>query len=257
MPGLYRANNLYNIYSMPGAFSHIKGRRRTAAQKISKFWKRTRARRAVDRRQNRNISKLYRMVKYSKEQKYIDQSQITSLSTSWVTLLPRDLTFIAQGTGGGSGVIGQRVGNKVKIHSHHIKIVVTGGDAINQYRIMVIRFLAQAASLIDLADALQTPAAASPLNLMTFKKRDTDSKYQVLWDSGIKFTEGTATAPTNATQKVHNIYLTNKGKGYFAGYNSSSAGGCVQGYTYIVGVSDSSIVTNPLFTCVSRTVFSG
>lgn len=231
-------------------------------RRMKKFKRRyrKRARKAVDRRQDRNISKLYRMVNYSKERKWLDQAQITSLSTSWVPILPRDLTFIAQGTGGGSGVIGQRIGNKIKIHSHHLKISVIVGDGTNLYRIMVVRFSSQAASLVDLADALQSPAAASPLNLMSFKKRDTDSKYQILWDSNVKTLAGnsTANAPAGAnTQHTYNIVISNGNKGYFAGYNSSSAGGCVQGYTYVVACSDSAITPNPVFTCISRTTFSG
>lgn len=231
-----------------------------ASRRIGRAWRRYRYRKNTsytNYRQDKKIAALAKKVNKIDEKKWLDQQQITSLSTTWATLLPRDLTFIAQGTGGGSGVPGQRIGNKIKIHSHHLKIVVTGGDSINQYRIMVIRFTAKAASTIDLGDALQSPAVASPFNLMTFKKRDTDSKYQVLWDSKIRTTEGTTTTPTTATQRVHEIVLTNGGKGYFANYNSSSAGGCVQGYTYVVACSDSALPNNPVFTVMSRTVFTG
>lgn len=206
------------------------------------------ARKAVDRRQNRNISKLYKMVKYGKERKYIDQSASgVPIDSTWLPLLPRDLTFILQGDNQG-----ERVANKIKIHSHRLKIKVTYGDPTNIFRIMVVRFPNQAASLVTLGDALQDVSAASPLNLMSNLKREGDTKYQILWDSGVQRINDAL-----LKQRSFDITLKGKGTGYYAGYNSSSAGGCIAGYTYVVACSDSAIAPNPSFTTVARTVFSG
>ena len=214
--------------------------------------KRTRRRKpaakAVDRRQDRSISKLYKMVKFGKERKFIDQSASgTAVDSTWLPLLPRDLTFIAQGDNQG-----QRVGNKCSIHSHHLKIKVTYGDPTNIFRIMVVRFPNQAASLVSLTDVLQDPTAASPLNLMSNLKREGDTKYQILWDSGVQRINDAL-----LKQKSFDITLKPKGNGYYTGYNSSAAGGCIAGYTYVVACTDSLIAPNPTFTTVARTTFSG
>lgn len=229
-----------------------------ASSRISRAYRRHRARKAVDRRQNRNISRLYKMVKYSKERKYFDQAGSFPITSNWSGILPRDFTFIPTGT-----TVNQRVGNKIQIHSHHIKIKVSiaAGDSQNLYRILVVRFPNQAASLVDLADALEDPSAASPYNLLSFNKRNTDNKYQILWDSGAKqlVGNGATTAPFQArSNHNYNIKLGGK-KGWYAGYNSTSAGGCVAGFTYIVAVSDSNPLsgTHPTFYTVSRTIFSG
>lgn len=215
-----------------------------------------RARKAVDRRQNRNISKLYRLVKYSKERKYVDQSVANlSLASSWVNPLPRDLTFIVTGTGDD-----QRVGNKINIHSHHLKIIMTTGDATQLYRILVVRFAHEAASLVQLSDALESDTAATPLQIMSFKKRNTDSKYEFLWDSGIQKMAGNGSAASpsqSASQKIHDVTITNGNKGWYTGYNSPSAGACVAGFTYVVVCTDSAIAPSPSISIVSRTIFSG
>lgn len=211
------------------------------------------AKRPVDKAQNRNISKLYRLVKYSKERKYIDQSILNlSLASSWVNPLPRDLTFITTGTDDN-----QRVGNKIQIHSHHIKAVLTCGDSTQLYRLMVVRFRSQAASLVQLSDALENPSGTSPGNLMSFKKRNTDSRYQILYDTGIKKLAGNvqAAAPAQSvTQAIHDFKI--KGN-FYTGYNSTSGGGCVQGYTYLVVCTDSAIAPSPSISVISRTIFSG
>lgn len=216
--------------------------------------KKRRARRAVDRRQNRNIAKLYKMVRYSKERKYVDQGNTIQMASTWLNMLTRDLTYIAQGTSGN-----QRDGNKIKIHSHHIKVIATVGDSTNLYRFMVIRFSSQQTSQVQISDALQTPVAASPFNLMSFLKRNTDAKYQVLYDTGIKRLAGNddPSSPTGVvSQRIHNIHLKPR-KGYFAAYSGPNAGDVVQGYTYLIGVSDSGITPNVQFQTNARTIFSG
>lgn len=232
-------------------FTHRKNRMKRFKRRYKK-----RARKAVDRRQNRNISKLYKLVKYSKERKYIDQEILNlSLGSSWVNPLPRDLTFITTGT-----LDNQRVGNKINIHSHHIKAILTCGDSTQLYRLMVVRFLSQAASLVALSDALENPSGTNPSQLMTFRKRNTDSKYQILYDSGIRRLAGNiqAAAPAQtSTQAVHNIKISNGNKGFYTGYNSSSGGGCIAGYTYLVVCTDSAIAPSPSISVISRTIFSG
>lgn len=196
------------------------------------------------------------MVKYSKERKFIDQEILNlSLASSWVSVLPRDLTFIASGS-----LDNQRVGNKIVIHSHHLKVIMTVGDSTNLYRLMVVRFASQAASLVALSDALENPTGTTPSQLLSFKKRNTDSKYKLLWDSGVQKLSGNgaATSPAQASsQRVHNIKISNGNKGFYAGYNSSSAGGCVAGFTYLVACTDSAIAPSPSITAISRTIFSG
>lgn len=217
-------------------------------------YKKRPARKAVDRRQNSQISKLYRMVKFGKETKYVDQSNSDiGVASSWQTLLLRDLTFIPEGT-----TENTRIGTKIKIHSHHLKFKVICGDATNLYRIMVVRFYSEAAANVDLANVLETPTASTPLQIMSFKKRNTASKYDILWDSGVKTLGGSgsvATTPVGPnTQHTYNIHM--KGPWYTA-YNSSAAGSCVAGYTYVVACSDSLIAPAPAITTSARTIFSG
>ena len=218
-----------------------------AATRISRFYRRRRARRAVDRSQNRKISKLFRLVKSVKEKKFIDQYTVgASVGYVWTTLLPRDLTFISQGD-----AQDQRIANKVKILSHHLKFICTLGDTTNLYRILVIRFPNQAAADIAIGDALESPTLApSPINLMTFRKRNGDTKFQLLWDSGLRRLD------VNHPQHTHNIMLK-PNKGYFTMYNSNVAGSCVAGYTYVVACSDSAAAPNVGITSLSRTVFTG
>lgn len=228
------------VYSATGSTqSKRKGRKRRYSRK--------RARKAVDRRQNRNIAKLYKLVKFGKERKYVDQTNVAPIDQNWANLLSRDLTFIAEGT-----TETTRIGTKLKIHSHHIKIKVDYGDVTNLFRIMVIRFPNQSASLVDVADALETPNATSPLNLMSMLKRQGDTKYNILWDSGVQRINDAL-----MKQRTFDVTLKPKGSGYYTGYNSPSASACVAGFTYIVACTDSLIAPNPSFTTSTRTVFSG
>jgi len=230
-------------------FTYRKNRMRRLRRKFRRRGKR--ATKAVDRRQDRSISKLYKIVKNQKEKKYVDQAYTLAGSTTWTNLLTRDLTYIAQGTGEA-----QRVGNKIKILSHHIKMIVTCGDSTNQYRFCVIRFHSQSSANIQISDALETPTVASPFNMLSFKKRNTDCKYTILYDSGVKSLAGNGTANSTQgpiTQKVHDFVVP----GGYASYSGSGAGDVVQGFTYLIGVTDSSILPNPSFQTVSRTIYEG
>lgn len=212
------------------------------------------ARKAVDRRQNKNIAKLYRIVKYGQEKKYVDQANSDiGVASSWQTLLLRDLTFIPEGT-----TENTRIGTKIKIHSHHLKFKVVAGDATNIYRIMVVRYVSEAAANVSLDNVLENPGAATPLQIMSFKKRNTASKYNILWDSGVKTLGGSgATAVTPVGPNTQHTYNVNLKGNWYAGYNSSAAGSCVAGYTYVVACSDSLIAPAPAFTTNARTIFSG
>ena len=95
---------------------------------------------------------------------------------------------------------------------------------------------------------------------MSFRKRNTDSRYQILYDSGVKKLAGNiqAAAPAqSATQAVHDIKINNGNKGFYTGYNSPSANACVAGFTYLVVCTDSAIAPSPSISVVSRTIFSG
>lgn len=233
-----------------------------ASSRISRAYRRHRARKAVDRRQDRQISKIKNQLNYSKERKFFDQAADYPFTSAWTAILPRDFTFIAAGT-----TDNERVGNKIKFHSHHVKIKVTCGDEYNLYRILIVRFPSQSASLVDLADALENPGGTSPFNLMSFKKRNSDTKYQILWDSGAKNLAGNGSHATTgynspysgSTNHMYDIKLTNGEKGFYAGYNSTSAGGCVAGFTYIVACSDSApgSLTHPHIYTMSRSIYSG
>lgn len=223
--------------------------RRTSTRRVGKrrrFRRRRRARKAVDRRQDRSISKLYRLVKNVKERKFVDQSSIDiAVGSTWTTLLSRDLTFIAQGDGQD-----QRIANKIKIQSHHLKFLCTIGDTTNIYRIIVVRFPNQAAADVNLADVLEDPLETSPINAMTNYKRNGDTKFQILWDTGIKRLD------VNHPQHSYDIVLK-KTRPYFAMYNSDVAGSCVSGYTYVLAVSDSGLAPSVGITTVARTVYTG
>lgn len=217
--------------------------------------KRRPARRKVDRRQDRSIGKLYKMVKYGKEKKYVDQQLQTSVGTTWSQILPRDLTYIPEGT-----TDNDRIGNKIKIFRHQIKVVATCGDSDNLYRIMVVRFGASPTAAIALQSVLEDPTATTPFQLMSFKKRNSDVKYKILWDSGIQKLAGNASAATSpagpTSQRVHNILLKNS-KGWFTQYSGAAANTVTNGFTYLVAVSNSTIVPHVGFQSIARTVFSG
>lgn len=213
------------------------------------------AKRAVDRRQDRNISKLYKMVKYSKERKWVDQGLTVALADNYINMLTNDLTYIRAGDSAN-----ERNGNKIKIHSHRIKVIATVGDSTNLYRFLVIRFLSQPASLVQISDALDSPTAATPFQLLSMLKRNTDCRYKILYDTGIQRLAGNGSSTSvsgTKTQRVHNIRLDNRGRGYYAAYSGTNAGDVTQGYTYLIGCSDSAIAPHPNFDVKTRTIFSG
>ena len=215
----------------------------------------SRAKTQVDKRQDRSLLKLYKIVKFGKEKKYWDQQLTTSLSTSWSNILPRDLTYIPEGTTDNT-----RIGNKIKIFRHQIKCLVTVGDLTNVYRILVIRFGHCPTASLGLQNVLENVGGTTPFQIMSFFKRNAPSKYQILYDSGIKRLAGnyqTANSPAGpVTQKYHNIILTNP-RGWIVQYADANANTVTNGFTYVVACTDSSVLPNVGFQTTSRTIFSG
>lgn len=227
-----------------------KGRRRL--HRVS--WK-SLARKPVDKRQDRSINKLYKMVRFGKESKYVDQQLQTSVGDVWGNILPRDLTYIPEGT-----TDNDRIGNKIKIFRHQIKVVVTTGDLTNIYRILVIRFKQCPTASLGIQNVLENYNNTSPFQILGFFKRNAPTGYNILYDSGVKTLAGnyqTATSPAGTkTQRSHNIILRNP-KGWLVQYSDANANSCVNGFTYVVAVSDSSIAPSVGFQTMSRTIFSG
>lgn len=214
-----------------------------------------RARKAVDRRQNRDIALLKRAVRWGKESKYVDQQLQTSIGTTWTNILTRDLTYIPEGTTDNT-----RIGNKIKIFRHQIKVVVTCGDLTNLYRILVIRFHNCPTASVTAGNVLENYNNTTPFQLMGFFRRNAPSQYNILYDSGVRTIAGNyqvdVSPASSATQKSHNIILKNK-KGWIVQYSNANANSVVNGFTYVLAVSDSSIAPSVGFQTMSRTIFQG
>ena len=217
--------------------------------------RRKRARKAVDRRQDRSINKLYKMVKYGKEKKYVDQQLTTSIGSTWANVLQRDLTYIPEGTTDNT-----RIGNKIKIYRHQIKVIVTCADLTNVYRLLVVRFGAVPTAQLGIQQVLEDYNNTNPFQIMSFLKRNAAVKYKILWDSGVKTLAGNyqnATSPAGPiSTRTHNIVLRNP-KGWYTQYADQNANSCTSGFTYIVAVSDSSVLPHVGFQSMARTIFSG
>ena len=216
---------------------------------------RRRARRAVDRRQDRSIFKLYKMVKYGKEKKYVDQQLTTSLGTTWGNILQRDLTYIPEGTTDNT-----RIGNKIKIYRHQIKVVVTCADLTNIYRILVVRFGSVPTAQLGIQQVLEDYNNTTPYQIMSFRKRNASVKYSILYDSGVKTLAGNyqnATSPAGIlSTRTHNIVLKNP-KGWYTQYADQNANSVTSGFTYVVACTDSSVVPHVGFQSMARPIFSG
>ena len=209
------------------------------------------AKKPVDRRQDRSIAKLYKMVKYSKERKFVDQVPLTTnVSSSWVNILSRDLTYIPGGSNDND-----RIGNKVKIYSHRIRLLITGGDTNNVYRVMVIRFGQCIPAQVGIQHVLQNYNSATPYQMLSLKKRNTDVKYQILYDTKLRRLSYT-NENTTRRQAVLNINLVNK-RGWYAQYLDANANSCNTGFTYVVMCTDSAAIPNVEVSSMARTIYSG
>lgn len=238
---------------MPGRpFKKVKIKGKRTLRKITKG---TRSIKKVDKRQDKNILQLYKMVRFGKEKKFIDQQLQTVVSTTWTQCLPRDLTYIPEGTQDG-----QRIGNKVKIFRIQLKMLVTSADLTNIYRILVVRFGHCPTASLGIQNVLENYNNTSPFQILGFFKRNAPSKYSILYDSGVQRLAGNyqnATSPAGPiSQRSHNIILKNS-DGWLVQYSDANANSVTNGFTYVVAVSDSSITPNVGFQSMSRTIFSG
>ena len=212
------------------------------------------AKKPVDKRQDQALLKLFKMVRYSKELKYVDQQLQTVASTTWTNMLTRPLTYIPEGT-----TVGTRIGNKIMIHRIQLKSVVTVGDATNLYRILIIKFGHCPTGSLGIQNVLENYNNTTPFQIMGFFKRNAPSKYKVLYDSGVQSLVGDGAAGSTRTihsQRQHNIVLKFP-RGELVQYSGSAANTETNGFTYAVCVSDSTLAPNVGFQTMSRVIFSG
>lgn len=239
---------------MPGG-SEKRKKKTKYAKRGRKIPRGTRSKKPVDKRQDRNILQLYKMIRFGKEKKFIDQQLQTSIDTTWAALLPRDLSYIPVGTHDG-----QRIGNKVKIFRIQLKVCVTTSDLTNIYRILVVRFGHCPTAQLGIQNVLEDYNNTSPFQILGFFKRNAPSKYSILYDSGVQRLAGnyqTATSPAGPiSQRCHNIILKNA-DGWLVQYDDQNANSVTNGFTYVVAVSDSSVLPNVGFQTMSRTIYSG
>ena len=212
------------------------------------------AKKPVDKRQDQQLLKLFKMVRFSKELKYVDQQLQTTASTTWNNLLTRPLTYIPEGT-----TVGDRIGNKIMIHRIQFKSVVTVGDATNLYRILIVKFGHCPTAALGIQNVLENYNNTTPFQILGFFKRNAPSKYKILWDSGVQSLVGDGAAGATRTihsQRQHNIVLKFP-KGELVQYADSNANSETNGFTYVVAVSDSVLAPNVGFQSMSRVIFSG
>lgn len=208
----------------------------------------------IDRAQNRKIRRLQRALK--PEEKFVDQVNFTgTVSNSYSSVLTRPLTFIAQGNNDN-----ERIGNKIKIKSHQIRVIMTAADTTNLYRLMVVRFGTALNASIGVQHVLEHWNDATPFNLLSAKKRNTQMPYKILYDSGVKKLALTAENAEMA-QRVHWLNLRPSKKshpgGWLTVYDDATAGSCTTGFTYLIACSDSSIAPHVGVQSTARTIFTG
>lgn len=225
--------------------------RKNKLRRLKRKWRK----KSTDRRQNAKIAKLTRLVK--SENKYVDQQLQTSIGTTWTQITTRDLTYIPVAAQADEH---SRVGNKIRIFRHQIKVVVTTGDLTNLYRILVVRFDQCPTASLGVQNCLENYNNTNPFQIMGFFRRNAPSAYKILYDSGVRTIAGNyqvAESPaSSSTQKTHNIILKNS-QGWITQYKDDNANSCTNGFTFVVAVSDSSILPSVGFQTMSRTIFSG
>lgn len=216
------------------------------ARRIQRAWRRRRG--GVNARQNRAISTLFKRTR--KERKYIDQTANTSIGTIWSTLLPRPLTYVVQGDNND-----QRIGNKLTVHSMHLKGFVTVDDTTNLLRIIVVKFGRMDNSQIAVQEFLSNSNAASPQHLLSFKHRNSKLKYQFLADRTYVLagndTAGSSSGPYSVKKLNINMKLNSS-----IFFNADTDTVPVTGYTYVIAASDS-LLGGCMVNLASRVIFSG
>lgn len=212
------------------------------------------AKKPVDKRQDKQLIKLFRLIKFSKEQKYVDSQLQTTAGTTWNNLLTRPLTYIPEGT-----TVNTRIGNKISISNINFKCIVTVGDATNLYRILIVKFGHCPTASIAIANVLENPTNVTPFQIMSFLKRNSPSKFKILWDSGVQSLVGDGAAGATRTihsQKSHHVKLRFP-NGELVQYANANANSEVNGLTYVVAVSDSALAPNVGFQSMARVIFQG
>lgn len=235
---------------MPRGF---KRRRNTTFGRRTRFKRRrfVRAKRRVDRIQNRRIRSLYKLTR--PEFKYRDQFQSTTVGLSWQTLLPRPITYIPQGDTNST-----RIGNKCKVHSIRIKGTITVDDPTNLCRMLLVRFGRTDASTIAVNDFLTDGGAAAPQHLYSGYTRNGNQKYAILYDKMITLTGAPNTVPGVTTTSIKKFDFTIKPKGKMKDtfYALDTDTTPSDGYIYLIASTDSAL-SGPNFTVHSRVIFSG
>lgn len=218
-------------------------------------FRKSKSRKSVDKRQDRQIMKLSKLVRFSKERKFIDQQLQTSIGTSWQGVFTRPLTYIAQGNGET-----QRIGNKLLIHRIQFKTHVTAGDTTNLYRILIVRFGHCPTTALGIQNVLQNYNNTTPFQIMSFKKRNAPSKYSILWDSGVRSTVGngaTADSPYGPRSVANHNITKSFPKGLLVQYSTNTASSETNGFIYVVACTDSALAPNIGLQSMVRVIYSG
>lgn len=232
-------------------FTRKRNRTYSSKYKPRKKRKPMRARRKIDRQQNRRLSWLSKQVK--PEYKYIDQYQATTVPTNWVNLLPRPLTYIPQGDTNST-----RIGNKVKLHSVRLRGSILVDDTTQIIRMLVVKFGRTDGSTIGVDDVLTDANAASPQHLFSNYARNGTQPYTVLWDKTWKLAGGYISPEdaTSSTIKTYDFTINLKGAKQSCFFKLDSDTTPSAGYTYVIAASDSTL-GGPTIYMSSRIIFSG
>jgi len=210
-----------------------------------------RARRKVDRQQNRRLMWLTKQVR--PEYKYRDQYQASTVTTNWINLLPRPLTYIPQGD-----TNSERIGNKCKLHSIRLRGEILVDDTTNILRMLVVKFGRTDGNTIGVDDVLTDANATSPQHLFSNYARNGTQPYKVLWDKTWKLAGGPINPEdaTSSTVKIFDFTVKLKGATQNLFYKLDTDTTPSKGYCYVICASDSLLGGLTVYMS-SRIIFSG
>lgn len=211
------------------------------------------SKKAVDRRQDKQIAKISKELRFGRDRKYIDQYAQTSVGTIWTPLTPRPLTYITQGHGNQ-----QRQGNSCQVHSVRLKGFIAIDDTTNRVRIMVVRFGRVDSASIAIGDFLAQGLTASPQHLLSMATRNGDVPYNVLMDKTIILSgNGSANSSVGVlTHKYFDYKIPIKGKKRACFYTQDADTLPSDGFIYIIASSDS-LLGGVTLNLQTRMIFSG
>lgn len=235
---------------MPG-FTRKRNRTYGPKYRPRKRRRKTRARRRVDRQQNRRLNWITKRIR--PEYKYRDQYQQSTVTTNWINLLPRPLTYIPQGD-----TNSERIGNKCKLHSIRLRGSILVDDTTNIIRMLVVKFGRTDGSSIGVDDVLTDSSAASPQHLFSNYARNGTQPYTVLWDKTWKLAGGYVSPEdaTSSTIKTYDFTIKLKGAKQNLFYKLDTDTTPSKGYCYVIAASDS-VLAGPTIYMSSRVIFSG